>query len=302
MTVPLSGVVNKIPQTQPRQSFNVPMDDQLTIGSVDQTAFAIISIDNIDVSPYQPRIKFSDESIASLAESISTSRQTTPITVRRKSDGRYELIGGERRLRACKMLQNKSIECIVRELDDAHAAIFSVIDNDSREDLSDYERGRSYKRLIEEGWVKTQSELAERIGVSPSTIARCLYYFRLPTEVLEMLDAKPDLLGNKVVNFFAIIHEKGYTEIVIRHVKSIFDGKFSQDAALSNAKNEIEDIENHDKKKQEVVKLLSLGKEIANLQIKGKRSIVIKCSIGISPQVLIKAIEKSFSTGNQITI
>jgi ParB family chromosome partitioning protein len=292
-----SGVVNKIPSPTLRQTFEIPMDDQTSVTSVDQSRYSVIDIDLIDVSPYQPRIRFEQSAIETLAKSIASSTQSTPITVRPLPDGRFELIGGERRLRASKFLGNKSIECVIRVLDDLQASLFAVIDNDTKEDLTDYERGRSYRRLLAEGRAQTQTDLALKIGVSSSTITRCLSYFKLPGEVLAMLDLAPELIGNRVVADFAKMTESGYHEIVIKHIQTISDGTFSQDAALTNAKTEIIEITTIKKKKQppKPQPLLLGESQIGEFKIQGKRDLSIRCEKGIDPEKLMTAITKFLS-------
>jgi ParB family transcriptional regulator, chromosome partitioning protein len=293
----LSGVVNKIPLPASRKSFDIPMDDQSSVTPIDQSRYVVVDVDLIDVSPYQPRIRFDQAELESLAQSISSSTQSTPITVRPLLNGRFELIGGERRLRASKLLGNKSIECVIRALDDMQAALFAVIDNETRSDLTDYERGRSYKRLIAEGRALNQSELALKIGVSNSTITRCMSYFKLPEEVLAMLNVTPDLVGNRVVADFAKMTESGYQEIVTKHIKSISDGSFSQDAALSNAKAEITEITStKEKKAPPKPQPLLLGEsQIGEFKIQGKRDLSIRCEKGIDPHKLMQAISKFLS-------
>ena len=90
------GIVSAIPK---RAAFGEPLDIQAHVTSMDNATFKLLSIDQIDPSPYQPRIVFTDDELRALADSISESSQATPIIVRPMPSGRYELIGGERRWR-----------------------------------------------------------------------------------------------------------------------------------------------------------------------------------------------------------
>jgi ParB family chromosome partitioning protein len=140
-----------------------------------------INLELIDKSPHQPRLIFDPEAIDTLAASIEESGLISPITVRPSEGGRYELIGGERRMRAHQILGRSAIPAFVlSDISSTDAAIGALADNDAKRSLCDYERGKAYKRaltiLTETGKPINQGTLARRIGVSDATVSRCLVF------------------------------------------------------------------------------------------------------------------------------
>lgn len=144
-----------------------------------------LPVENIYASPYQPRTIFDDERIEELCQTIRTHGVIQPIVVREKGGG-YELIAGERRLRAVKKLGLKRIPAIIRSMSDAQAASVSLIENLQRESLSPLEEAVAYKKLIEIHGL-TQESLAQRLGKGQSTIANKLRLLHLTKEVQEAL-------------------------------------------------------------------------------------------------------------------
>lgn len=140
-----------------------------------------IPIEAIARNPYQPRIEFDDEQLQELAASIREHGVLHPVVVRKKGDG-YELVVGERRLRACKLLEWETMPAIVREMSDGEVAEIALIENLQRENLNFFEEAEGYKRLLEEFGL-TQDELAGRLGKSQSAIANKLRLLRLDPDV-----------------------------------------------------------------------------------------------------------------------
>jgi len=135
----------------------------------------------IHPNSYQPRTHFDQGELGALSESIKLNGLLQPVTVRRRDDGYYELIAGERRLRACKMAGLTKIPCVVMQMDDRKSAILGLVENVQRQDLNFFEEAESLNTLMTE-WGATQSELAEKIGKSPSTIANKLRLLRLSAD------------------------------------------------------------------------------------------------------------------------
>ena len=143
---------------------------------------ALISMDAILPSSWQPRRTFDTDALTQLAESIRQFGLLQPITVRVTSGNRYELIAGERRLRACRLLGETHIKATILNVSDADAALMTMAENLQREDLSFFEEAEGYHRLIEELRL-SQQQLAQRLGRQQSTIANKLRLLRLCTEV-----------------------------------------------------------------------------------------------------------------------
>ncbi len=133
-------------------------------------------------NPHQPRKNFNWDDLEGLAESIHFNGLLQPVTVRRLENDKYELISGERRLRACKMAGLSSIPCIVIEADDEKSAMFAVIENLQRENLHFFEEAIAIDRLIK-GFGYSQEEIAKKLGKSQSALSNKLRILRLPEEI-----------------------------------------------------------------------------------------------------------------------
>lgn len=140
-----------------------------------------IYIDLIRPNPYQPRKHFDSYQLEELAKSINIYGVLQPIIVR-KNGNYYDLIAGERRLRACQNLGYKTIPALVRSMSDRDIAEIALIENLQREDLNYFEEAEGYKKLIQE-FNLTQEEVALRVGKSQSTIANKIRLLKLPHEV-----------------------------------------------------------------------------------------------------------------------
>lgn len=132
-----------------------------------------IEISRIDVSSFQPRKHFEEDKLAELATSIREHGVVQPVVVRPLEDGRYQLIAGERRWRACKILNLDKIPAVVKEVGEAEAREISLVENLQRENLNPLEEAEAYHQLMQE-FEFTQEELARRIGKSRSYIANSL--------------------------------------------------------------------------------------------------------------------------------
>lgn len=144
-----------------------------------------IPLDNIVAKEDQPRKEFDKSSLKELAESIKVHGVIQPILVRKKED-KYEIIAGERRFRASRLVGLKEIPAIIMDADKEDAAKLALIENIQREDLNPIEEAMAYKHLLEE-FRLTQEEVAKTIGKSRSYIANCLRLLNLEEKVIEYL-------------------------------------------------------------------------------------------------------------------
>lgn len=138
-----------------------------------------IPVDHIRPNPHQPRKDFNEEALDELSSSIKKHGLIQPITVRYLGEKRFELISGERRLRAAKLAGQKEIPAYIREADDEQLIAFALIENIQREELNPLEISMGYKRLIDE-CDYTQSEVAERVGKNRTTVTNMLRLLQLP--------------------------------------------------------------------------------------------------------------------------
>jgi ParB family chromosome partitioning protein len=249
---------------------------------------AEIPIALIDKSPHQPRLIFDPEAIDALAASISESGLMSPITVKTKEDGRYELIGGERRLRAHQILGKQEIPAFVLEnISVTDAAIGALADNEAKRSLCDYERGKAYKRALsmstEAGKPLTQGTLARRIGVSDATISRCLAFFDLPQEAITMLDEKPNLIGAKNAASLVTLAKKGHGRIVLQALRRISQDGASEQGAVNWATSEVNRLS---KCTQAVVALKIKGQHFGDVVVDGSR-LIINCKNGYTPEEIL---------------
>ena len=137
-----------------------------------------IPIEFIDVNPFQPRSNFKENSLKELASSIKELGVIQPITVRRISNNEFQLVSGERRLRASKMLKLKFIPAYIRKANDQESLEMALVENIQRKDLDPIEIALSYKRLMDD--VKlTQDQMSQRVGKKRSTIANYLRLLKL---------------------------------------------------------------------------------------------------------------------------
>ena len=141
-----------------------------------------IPVDMVEPNPYQPRMSFDNEALNELADSIRTLGLIQPITVRRKSDDRFQIISGERRFRACRLCNMDMIPAYVMEADDQGMLEMAIVENSQRENLDPIEVAMSYQRLIDECRL-TQEQMAERVGKKRASVTNTLRLLRLPAKV-----------------------------------------------------------------------------------------------------------------------
>ena len=198
VTVPLSSA-------HPNASSTATLDLQTTL---------------IDANPFQPRRQFNPSEIESLAESLKEHKQLQPILVRRVGE-RYQLISGERRLRATVFAGLPTIRAEVREADDRLVAELSIIENLQRKDLNAIEKALSFKRYITEHKC-TQDELAQRLKIDRSTIANMMRLLELPDTITDAVQRDEVSAGHakallslgsirEQISFLKKIREEGWS-------------------------------------------------------------------------------------------
>lgn len=143
----------------------------------------------IHPSSYQPRKDFNETELFGLSESIRRNGLLQPVSVRKREDGCYELIAGERRLRAARLAGMSKVPCIVISVNDRRAAMLGLIENMQREDLNIFEEAEALRKLMDD-WGVTQLEIAQKLGKAQSTIANKLRLLRLtPDERSRIISA-----------------------------------------------------------------------------------------------------------------
>ena len=133
-------------------------------------------------NPNQPRKRFDYDELENLAQSIRENGILQPITVRKREDKKYELVSGERRLRAARLVGMVKIPSIVINIDDKNSAMFSIIENLQRQSLNFFEEAEAIEKLVRE-YAMSREEVAQKLGLAPSTVSNKLRILRLPEEM-----------------------------------------------------------------------------------------------------------------------
>ena len=189
-----------------------------------------LNIDELRPNPYQPRTVFDEKSLRELADSIKENGVFQPIIVKKSIKG-YDVIAGERRLRASKMAGKKTIPAIIRQLSDEKMAEIALLENLQRENLNPLEEAKAYKSLIETLKI-TQDELAKRVSKSRSHVTNMIGLLRLPVEVQEMVS-----YGQLTMGHARALSKLEGDEEIIEMAKEIVENKMPvRDAEEVSAK------------------------------------------------------------------
>ena len=183
-------------------------------------AISMVPISDIEANPFQPRKDFDDTALQELSQSIREQGVITPITVRRMPDGKYQLIAGERRLRASQLAGLTELPAYIRVATDGQMMEMALVENIQRENLNAMEIALSYNALIEECQL-THEQLSQRVGKDRSTITNYLRLLNLPAETqlalssgqISMAHARALINVEDPERHLAILHE-----IVNRHL------------------------------------------------------------------------------------
>jgi ParB family transcriptional regulator, chromosome partitioning protein len=147
-----------------------------------------LGVNAIVPNRYQPRQTFSPQELTELAASLKQSGLLQPVLVRRKGDGMYELISGERRWRAAREAGMETIQAVVRNCGDEESMLLALVENLQREDLNPMEMARAYQRMMNEFGL-TQDIIAQRVGCERSSIANSVRLMNLPVEVQQLIES-----------------------------------------------------------------------------------------------------------------
>lgn len=220
------------------------------------SAVSEIPLKNISVNPFQPRKSFDEETLNELVISVKEHGIIQPITVRRAPDNSYQLITGERRLRAAQTAGLKRIPAYVREAGDENMLELALVENIQREDLDAIEVAISYQRLIEE-FSLTQDGLGNRVGKKRATIANYLRLLNLPVEIQTAIREKKISMGH--ARALAGIEEKEFqlevfarilsNDLSVRKVESLVQKAKKTEkiepAAIDDRRSDYEDLREH---------------------------------------------------------
>ena len=164
----------------------------------DEQAVSMVALKQIIPNRYQPRTIFTEDELEGLAQSIKEHGVLQPIVVRRKGDGVYELIAGERRLRAATLAGLSTIPALVRNSNDEKSLALAIVENIQRQNLNPMEEAKAYSRLMGEFGL-TQDLVASSVGKDRSSIANLLRLLTLPREVQQFIESGALSLGHAKV-------------------------------------------------------------------------------------------------------
>jgi ParB family transcriptional regulator, chromosome partitioning protein len=154
-----------------------------------------VDIDLIDPNPDQPRLRFNEDKLNELAQSISANGLVQPLLLRRSANGRYQIVAGERRWRAAQRAGLRRVHSVVRNIPDSKLLELALIENIQREELNPIEEASAYQRLIHNLGL-TQDEVAQQVGKDRSSIANYLRLLKLPEDVQRMLEDELISMGH----------------------------------------------------------------------------------------------------------
>jgi len=154
-----------------------------------------VDIDLIDPNPDQPRLRFNEDKLNELAQSIRANGLVQPLLLRRSANGRYQIVAGERRWRAAQLADLPKVHAVVRNIPDSKLLELALIENIQREELNPIEEASAYQRLIHNLGL-TQDEVAQQVGKDRSSIANYLRLLKLPEEVQRMLEDELISMGH----------------------------------------------------------------------------------------------------------
>lgn len=189
-------------------------------GMLDSTRVLFLPVESIVPNPHQPRRTFPEESIRELSSSIRELGLLQPLTVRRR-EGQWELVAGERRLRAAKLAGLKEVPCLSLQIDSQQSSLLALVENLQRRDLDFWEEALALERLINT-FQLSQEDCARRIGKSQSAVANKLRILKLPPDVLELLRT-----GGCSERHARALLPLEQPELQLRAAKAVVDGQLT---------------------------------------------------------------------------
>jgi ParB family transcriptional regulator, chromosome partitioning protein len=228
-------------------------------------AIAHVRTDQIDPNPFQPRINFDESGLAELVISIQNQGLIQPITIRKMGYDRYQLISGERRLKACKAAGFNEIPAYIRIANDEQMLEMALVENIQRSDLNPLEIAISFQRLMDECNLK-QEELSRKVGKDRTTISNYVRLLTLPTEIqlavrdnkISMGHARALITINDIRTQLLILHRILEKKLSVRQVEEIVRTLTSEKAHVQKHQSTILPVK------------FEKGKEILNSRLRTK--------------------------------
>ena len=189
------------------------LESLIPSAGVGESGFAYVGVDEITPNPQQPRSSFDDESMAALADSIGTVGVLQPIVVRRKPDGGYALVAGERRWRAARRAGLTEIPAMIRSGDDEASLTEALVENLQRADLTPLEEAAAYQQLLED-FGMTHDDVGRRVGKSRAAVTNTLRLLSLPASIQGMVERGELSAGH--ARALAAVDDRAFAEHVAK--------------------------------------------------------------------------------------
>lgn len=251
-----------------------------------------IPLDSIAPSPFQPRRLFNQELLEDLADNILTHGLLHPIIVRPVAEGKYELVGGERRVRAHRMLGKDSIEASVVPMDDYTAMAVALADNTGSEPLTAFEQARGVKLMMDKVPNSSINQLSRHTGINKGTISKNMRFFQLPPEVIEMLEENPSLLGQSQAIDMAR-YCPDHNDLVIEAAVLIQTGRKTPAKAIDRLHTQVRNRSRTPiRSGRQVLNLIDQRNSVTQAVVSGKK-ITLECTSMAQSEDVLKRIIKA---------
>lgn len=253
-----------------------------------QDKISNIFVEKIEPNPFQPRQEFDREALQELSESIKENGVIQPVTVRKVEPGKYQLVTGERRWRACRLIDFREIPALIKDYSDFQMMEIALIENLQREDLNPIEEAQAYQKMIDE-FNMTQEQVAQKVGKSRSSVANAVRLLKLAPKIQVYVSRETLSMGHAR----ALLSLKK-TELQISVADYVIDKGLSvreTEKHINNVKNKKNKKDNKEKKNDSQLKeSLSprwikareelshrLGTDIKIKNYKNKKVVSIEC-------------------------
>jgi ParB family chromosome partitioning protein len=242
-----------------------------------KSGIQFIDPQKIKPNRYQPRLNFKEDKLRELVSSIQEKGVVQPVAVRKKDDGGYELIAGERRLRAVKILKHDKIPVIIKDVNDQEMLELSIIENIQRDDLNPVEEAQAYENLIRD-FGFTQEQVAQSVGKSRATVANMLRLLGLPKEVKDGLFKEQLTLGHAkaILSISGAAAQIALCKKIIKKGLSVREAEaMAATSSQTQSKHKVSDKDQHVLKLEEELRHL-LGTKVSVFHGKKKGRIQIE--------------------------
>ena len=221
--------MSSVPEKTPVPRRGLGRGLEVLIGGASENELLQLPLDSVFPNPRQPRRRQESDAAAGLADSVRAQGVLQPVIVRRRTEGGYELIAGERRWRAARAAGLATVPAIVREADDRQTLLLALVENVAREDLSPVEEARGYALLLDEFGLAL-ADVAERVGRAKPTVSNRVRLLELPDDVLAMVE-RDELSEGHARAILAVPDQEGRRALARQIVRSGMSVRAAERAA-----------------------------------------------------------------------